>query len=138
MSESQPLLATVKVAKSYGPVAALQEVDFAVRRGEVHALLGANGAGKSTLVKILAGVHPADAGDVYVDGRPMRIQAPVDAIAVGHVALEGDVLVKRREHVAGYHQSADHTRLPRHQPPARNEIGVHHRLCRDVVASAIF
>lgn len=83
MSESQPLLATVKVAKSYGPVAALQEVDFAVRRGEVHALLGANGAGKSTLVKILAGVHPADAGDLHVDGRPMRIHAPVDAIAVG-------------------------------------------------------
>ena len=83
MSESQPLLATVKVAKSYGSVAALREVEFAVRRGEVHALLGANGAGKSTLVKILAGVHPADAGVVHVDGRPMRFHDPVDAMAVG-------------------------------------------------------
>ena len=83
MSESQPLLATVKVAKSYGPVVALREVEFAVRRGEVHALLGANGAGKSTLVKILAGVHPADAGIVHVNGRPMRFDDPVDAMAVG-------------------------------------------------------
>ena len=83
MSESQPLLATEKVAKSYGPVVALREVEFAVRRGEVHALLGANGAGKSTLVKILAGVHPADAGVVQVEGQAMQFHDPVDAMAVG-------------------------------------------------------
>ncbi len=83
MSESQPLLATEKVAKSYGPVVALREVEFAVRRGEVHALLGANGAGKSTLVKILAGVHPADAGVVSVEGQAMQFHDPVDAMAVG-------------------------------------------------------
>ncbi len=83
MSKSQPLLATDKVAKSYGPVVALREVEFAVRRGEVHALLGANGAGKSTLVKILAGVHPADAGVVQVEGQAMQFHDPVDAMAVG-------------------------------------------------------
>lgn len=83
MSESQPLLATEKVAKSYGPVVALREVEFAVRRGEVHALLGANGAGKSTLVKILAGVHPADAGVVSVEGQAVQFHDPVDAMAVG-------------------------------------------------------
>ena len=79
----RPLLETVKIAKSYGSVAALQAADFAVGRGEIHALLGANGAGKSTLVKILAGVHPADSGAVHVDGQPMRFRAPMDAMAVG-------------------------------------------------------
>lgn len=83
MTESHPLLATANIAKSYGPVVALRSVDLAVRRGEIHALLGANGAGKSTLVKILAGVQPADAGEVYVDGRPMRVRTPADAMAAG-------------------------------------------------------
>ena len=83
MSDPQLLLATSAIAKSYGPVVALKSVDFAVRPGEIHALLGANGAGKSTLVKILAGVQPADAGQVFVDGRPSRFRAPVDAIGAG-------------------------------------------------------
>ncbi len=112
MSESQPLLATVKVAKSYGSVAALREVEFAVRRGEVHALLGANGAGKSTLVKILAGVHPADAGVVHVDGRPMRFHDPVDAMAVGIAtvfqdpALIPDLTVRQNLQLSEIEESA--------------------------------
>ena len=83
MSASRPLLETVNIAKSYGSVVALEAADFAVRRGEIHALLGANGAGKSTLVKILAGVHLADAGELFVDGTPMQFDAPLDAMAVG-------------------------------------------------------
>jgi ribose transport system ATP-binding protein len=83
MTESQPLLATANMAKSYGPVVALRSVDMAVRRGEIHALLGANGAGKSTLVKILAGVQPADAGEMAVDGQPMRFHSPANAISAG-------------------------------------------------------
>ena len=83
MSEPRPLLEPVNIAKSYGSVVALQAADFAVRRGEIHALLGANGAGKSTLVKILAGVHLADAGQLFVDGTPMQFHAPLDAMAVG-------------------------------------------------------
>ncbi len=83
MTDSQPLLETSGVAKSYGPVVALTSVDFAVRRGEIHALLGANGAGKSTLVKVLAGVHPADAGQVFIDGRTVNFRTPGEAMAAG-------------------------------------------------------
>ncbi len=64
MNDSQPLLAATDIAKAYGPVVALTNVDLTVRPGEIHALLGANGAGKSTLVKMLAGVHSADAGEI--------------------------------------------------------------------------
>lgn len=77
------LLVIQGIAKAYGPVVALRSVDMTVRRGEIHALLGANGAGKSTLVKILAGVQPADAGAVLVDGRSVRFRTPADAINAG-------------------------------------------------------
>jgi ribose transport system ATP-binding protein len=83
MTESHPLLATANMAKAYGPVVALRSVDMSVRRGEIHALLGANGAGKSTLVKILAGVQPADAGEMAVDGQLRRFDSPADAIRAG-------------------------------------------------------
>jgi ribose transport system ATP-binding protein len=83
MTEPQSLLATAKMAKSYGPVVALRSVDLSVRRGEIHALLGANGAGKSTLVKILAGVQSADAGEMTVDGQMMRFHSPANAVSAG-------------------------------------------------------
>ncbi len=83
MTEPHPLLATTQIAKSYGPVVALRSVDFAVRPGEIHALLGANGAGKSTLVKILAGVQTADSGEVTIAGRPVHFRSPADSIDAG-------------------------------------------------------
>lgn len=83
MNQTRGLLATQGIAKAYGPVVALRSVDMTVHSGEIHALLGANGAGKSTLVKILAGVQPADAGEVFVDGRSVRFRTPADAINAG-------------------------------------------------------
>lgn len=83
MTESHPLLTTSKIAKAYGPVVALKSVDFTVRRGETHALLGANGAGKSTLVKILAGVQSADTGTVQIDGKSMHFRNPAASIGAG-------------------------------------------------------
>src|SRR4051812_27551513 len=59
------------LTKRFGGTEALRGVDFAVRRGEIHALLGANGAGKSTLIKILAGVYPSDGGSIEVEGQPL-------------------------------------------------------------------
>jgi ribose transport system ATP-binding protein len=78
-----PLLQTTAVAKAFGPVVALREVDLSVAPGEVHALLGANGAGKSTLVKILTGVLRNDSGTVAVNGRPVDLHSPTEARSQG-------------------------------------------------------
>ena len=71
------------IAKSYGPTVALRHVTLALRRGEVHALLGENGAGKSTLVKILSGIVQPDVGTMRLDGRPYRPHSLLDARARG-------------------------------------------------------
>jgi ABC-type sugar transport system ATPase subunit len=67
------------IVKQFGAVEALRGVDLDLRGGEVHALVGENGAGKSTVVKILAGVHRPDLGEVRVDGEPVVLHAPADA-----------------------------------------------------------
>ncbi|MFM1654793.1 sugar ABC transporter ATP-binding protein [Brevibacillus sp. B_LB10_24] len=71
------------INKQFSGVPALRSVDFEVRGGEVHALLGANGAGKSTLMKILTGAYQADAGTISLDGAEVAIHSPQDAKALG-------------------------------------------------------
>jgi len=71
------------ICKSFNGVRVLQDVDFEVRKGEVHALVGGNGAGKSTLMKIMQGVYQADAGEILVDGKPIQIHSIQDAKAAG-------------------------------------------------------
>lgn len=71
------------IDKSFGGNAVLHGVDFRLRRGEVHALVGGNGAGKSTLMKILEGVHTPDAGEIKVGGATVDIRSPKDAKALG-------------------------------------------------------
>ena len=81
-----PLLVARGVDKAFPGVQALQAVDFAVPAGEITALIGENGAGKSTLMKVLAGVHRPDGGELRLDGEPVAFAGPGDAIAAG-VAL---------------------------------------------------
>ena len=64
------------ITKRFPGVLALSEVDFDVRKGEVHALVGENGAGKSTLMKILSGVYERDSGDVVFKGQPVAFRNP--------------------------------------------------------------
>ena len=84
---SAPLLMMSGLVKRFTGTVALDHVDFDVRRGEVHALLGQNGAGKSTLIKVLAGVYKADAGDIVFDGRPAQPGADRLPIAFIHQDL---------------------------------------------------
>jgi D-xylose transport system ATP-binding protein len=71
------------ISKSFGAVQALTDVDFEVYGGEVVALVGDNGAGKSTLIKCVAGVHPADAGAILIEGHEVKIHTPADATRLG-------------------------------------------------------
>jgi ribose transport system ATP-binding protein len=77
------LLSLTGVSKRFGGVAALSGVDFDIRPGEVHALVGENGAGKSTMMKIIAGNHRPDAGQIELAGVPVRFRQPSDALAHG-------------------------------------------------------
>ncbi len=72
-----------RVTKVFPGTTALNGVDFAVRRGEIHALVGENGAGKSTLVKILAGLYPDYGGDVRIDGSEVQLSSPRRAADLG-------------------------------------------------------
>jgi ABC-type uncharacterized transport system ATPase subunit len=78
-----PLLQMRGITTRFPGVVANDNVDFDVRAGEVHALLGENGAGKSTLMRVLFGLQKAESGDVLLDGQPLRVRSPSDAIAAG-------------------------------------------------------
>lgn len=90
------VIEAIGIVKSFAGVQALRGVDFRVREGEIHALLGQNGAGKSTLVKILNGVHVAGSfsGTITIAGRPVSFASPRDATVegVGYVPQEIEVL----------------------------------------------
>ena len=86
-----PLIEARNLTKYFGRVIALSDVSLSVRAGEVLCLLGDNGAGKSTLIKILSGVHPPDSGEILVDGEPVLLGSPRDALQRGIATVYQDL-----------------------------------------------
>jgi len=85
------LLEARGIVKDFPGQRALDKVDFDVRRGEVHALIGENGAGKSTLIKILAGAYRQDEGDIVMDGEKKDISNSGDSQALGLSFIHQDL-----------------------------------------------
>ena len=71
------------ITKTFGKVVANDGVDFSVRKGEIHSLLGENGAGKTTMMRMLYGMIPPDSGEIYLNGERVELRSPKDAIEHG-------------------------------------------------------
>lgn len=80
---SNYILQTKGICKSFGGTKALKGVDFNLRHGEIHGLIGENGAGKSTLIKIIAGYYTKDEGVIEIDGAEQHITKPADSLSLG-------------------------------------------------------
>src|SRR6266508_4704365 len=78
-----PAVSLRGITRRFGPVVANDDVSLDLAPGEIHALVGENGAGKTTLMRVLYGLLPPDEGTISVDGRPVRIHRPADAIRLG-------------------------------------------------------
>jgi len=96
-----PVLQMTGISKRFPGVVALDRVDFDLAAGEIVALVGENGAGKSTLMKILAGIHRADAGEIRIDGAPVALHAPGDAARTGIAVIHQELEVIDTLDVAG-------------------------------------
>ena len=91
MNGNGAILSMKGISKSFGPVQALDGVDFEVGPGEVVALVGDNGAGKSTLVKAISGIYSIDSGEFFFEGRPVTIKGPNDATELGIATVYQDL-----------------------------------------------
>jgi D-xylose transport system ATP-binding protein len=91
LSSNGHLLHVDGVTKRFGPVQALDDVDFHVDAAEVVALVGDNGAGKSTLVKAIAGIYEPDGGEFYFEGSPVKITKPGDSVDLGIATVYQDL-----------------------------------------------
>ena len=88
-----PVLQTIGLAKSFGPVEVLRGVNLLVKAGEVHAVIGENGAGKSTLMKLLSGHLQPTQGEIRIDGEPIVFTGPVEAEKRGIVLVHQEILL---------------------------------------------
>ena len=93
MIDSTPLLSITGLTKSFGPTVVLDHVDLSLKRGEVRALLGENGAGKSTLIKILAGIHQPDSGQITINGAEKRFDSPRESFLAGIATVHQEIMI---------------------------------------------
>src|ERR1700738_1851521 len=89
--DATALLEVRGLRKSFSGNVVLSDVDLAVLAGEVHAIVGENGAGKSTLIKVLAGVYQPDAGQLFREGRELRLSSPRAAFEHGLVVIHQEL-----------------------------------------------
>jgi ABC-type sugar transport system ATPase subunit len=111
-----PAVSARGIAKHFGATRALNNVDFDVMPGEIHALVGENGAGKSTLVRILGGVLRPDSGEIAIDGQRSHFGSPHDAIAAGVATIPQELCLVPALSVA--------ENLTLDDPPVRAVFGV--------------
>jgi ribose transport system ATP-binding protein len=102
-----PVLRMAGITKRFAGATALDGVDFELRRGEVHALVGENGAGKSTLVKIMTGAYRRDAGEMWLEDASVRFDTPFEAQNAGVIAVHQEI------HLLGYRTVAENVYLGR-------------------------
>ena len=131
-----PVLQMTTISKRFPGVVALDRVDFDLTGGEIVALVGENGAGKSTLMKILAGIHRADSGEIRIDGAPVVLHSTADAarsgIAVIHQELEvidtldvaGNVFLGREPRMGGPLRLLDRRTMDEETERQLSRIGV--------------
>lgn len=119
----RPILELSGIGKTFGGVTALTGVDFTLREGEIHGLVGENGAGKSTLMKIIAGVHSSYDGEMRLDGKPVQFRSARDALAAGigmvHQELSIVPALSVAENVFLGHQPVNGTGIVRWRAMAR-------------------
>lgn len=108
------LLEMKNIHKQFPGVYALKDINFQLKRGEVHALLGENGAGKSTLIKVLGGIYPADQGEIAIEGQTRQINHVLDAqengiaiihqelVLVSHMTVAENIFLGREPNKAGF------------------------------------
>ena len=80
---AEEILRMTNITKRFAGITALDRVEFSCNKGEVHILAGENGAGKSTILKILAGIHQADEGEIYFHGKKVTIKSPEHSQKMG-------------------------------------------------------
>jgi ribose transport system ATP-binding protein len=106
-SHDEIVLRMESITKRFAGHTALDGVSLELRRGEVHSLVGENGAGKSTLVKIMTGAYHRDAGEMWLDGRPVAFDTPAEAQEAGVTAVHQEI------HLLGYRSVAENVFLGR-------------------------